>query len=390
MIKIDDVKKIAVIGSGAMGHGIAQVFALAGYSVSMTDVRQEFLDSAMKRISSSLEVMVGKGKITRDEMERVLKQNITATTDTAAAVNGAGLVVEAVPEVMELKKDIFRKLSGMASADALLVTNTSTMSITEISTAVTNPGRFAGMHFFNPVTAMKLVEVIYGRETSESAIDLICGISSKCGKVPVKVLKDSPGFIVNRINAPNQALLSAILDEGKIKPADIDSMMKKIGVKMAPFETADFVGLDVFTHTLEYYSETLSPQYRPGKYLSEKVSSNKLGMKTGEGIYSWSNGRAVIDSSGESREITALHFLSVQINEAVKVYREGIAGSTEDIDSAVKFGMNAFAGPFALAAGMQPAQISDALNYLAERYRLDILRPEPEILDGSFRSLGKQ
>jgi len=230
------------------------------------------------------------------------------------------------------------------------------------------------------------VEVIHGERSGDEAISLLCGVAEKCGKVPVKVLKDSPGFIVNRINAPNQALLNAILDEGKIKPAEIDSVMKKIGVKMAPFETADFVGLDVFSHTLEYYSKTLSPQYKPGSYLADKIRRNELGMKSGKGIYDWSSGKAAIETAGECMEITPLHLLSVQINEAVRVLKEGIAGSTEDIDRAVKFGMNAFAGPFALASGIQPSQISDSLRYLVSRFNLTILEPEPEILDGSFKN----
>lgn len=390
MININDVNRIAVIGSGAMGHGIAQVCAVAGYTVYMTDIKQEFLNVAMTKVRASLEFMVSKSKLTKEDADRVLSRNIVTTLDMDEAVKGADIVIEAVPEIMDLKKKVFRKVSEIASSAAVLATNTSTMSITEISSVVKNPERFAGMHFFNPVTIMKLVEVIYGGKSGDGAVDLLCEISQRCGKMPVKVLKDAPGFIVNRISAPNQALLSAILDEGKIRPDEIDCVMKKMGIRMAPFETADFVGLDVFSHTLEYYSETLSPQYRPGRYLADKIIRNELGMKSGKGIYDWSSGKAAIDSSSECKEITPVHFLSVQINEAVKVYKEGIASSTEDIDNAVKFGMNAFAGPFALAAGMQPVQISDALCYLAGRFGLGMLKPEPEILDGSFKTLGKQ
>ena len=381
-----DVKKVAVIGSGAMGHGIAQVFAVAGYSVCMTDIRQELLDNAMIKIRDGLKLMISRGKLTEEDAGRILAHGISATTDTSEAVKGAEIVIEAIPEIMELKKKVFKNLSDITGNDVILATNTSTMSITEIASVVKNPERFAGMHFFNPVPVMKLVEVIHGERSGDEAINLLCGVAEKCGKVPVKVLIDSPGFIVNRINAPNQALLNAILDEGKIKPAEIDSVMKKMGVKMAPFETADFVGLDVFSHTLEYYSETLSPQYKPGRYIADKIRKNELGMKSGKGIYDWSSGKAAIETQSECREITPLHLLSVQINEAVKVFKEGIAGSTEDIDRAVKFGMNAFAGPFTLASGIQPSQISDSLNYLASRFNLTILEPEPDILDGSFKN----
>jgi len=309
--------------------------------------------------------------------------------DTAEAVKDAQIVIEAVPEIMDLKKKVFAELSDLAAKDAILATNTSTMSVSEIGSVVDDPTRFVGMHFFNPVTRMKLVEIIYGDKTSDETVDLLCAVSEKCNKIPVKVLKDHPGFIVNRISAPNQALLSAILDEGKIKPAQIDSKMKQLGVKMAPFETADFVGIDVFCHTLNYYAETLSPQYKPGKVLSEKMKNNELGMKTGKGIYNWENGKAVIDDSSQTEEITPVHFMAIQVNEAVKVFKEGIAASTSDIDDGVKYGMNAFAGPFALASGMPPEQLTEALNFLKDRYHLDFLTPEPEIVDGSFKTLGK-
>ncbi len=386
---IEDVKKITVIGSGAMGHGIAQVYAAAGFSVCMTDISRETLEHAVNKVKESLEFLIKRGKLSQNEMNVILGNNLKTTLNMSEAVDGAQIVVEAVPEIMDLKKKVFTELSAIVSQDAVLATNTSTMSISEIASVVKNPERFAGLHFFNPVNIMKLVEVIFGDKTSERTVDMLCGLSVKCGKIPVKVLKDRPGFIVNRISAPNQAFLNAILDEGKVQPAEIDCVMKKMGIKMAPFETADFVGLDVFTHTLEYYEKTLSPEYRPGKFLRDKLGNGELGQKSGKGIYDWSSGKAAIDSSHECRDLNPVHFLSIQINEAVKVFKEGIARSVGDIDSAVKYGMNAFAGPFALASGMQPAQIVDALNYLSERFGLTILRPEPEIIDGSFKNFGK-
>ncbi|MEJ5361925.1 MAG: 3-hydroxyacyl-CoA dehydrogenase family protein [Spirochaetota bacterium] len=387
MQSINDVKKIAVIGSGAMGHGIAQVCAQNGLMVTMIDIKQEFLDNAIKKVKESLDFLASKGKL-QGTVDEVLGK-ISVTTDLQKGVSDAQVIIEAVPENIQLKKDVFAKASAACASDAILATNTSTMSITEIATAVTNPERFAGMHFFNPVTRMKLVELIYGAKTSENTINILFELTKKIDKFPVKVLKDRPGFIVNRISAPNQALLSAILDEGKIHPAQIDGKMKKMGVKMAPFETADFVGLDVFCHTLEYYAQTLSPQYKPGKFLLECLEKGKLGMKSGKGIYEWKDGKAIIPEMPDTEEITPLHLMAVQVNEAVKVYKEGIAASVQDIDDGVKYGMNAFAGPFALASGVQPQQLADCLNYLAQRFKLDILKPEPEIIDGSFKTIGR-
>ncbi len=387
MQNVSDVKKIAVIGSGAMGHGIAQVCAQSGLMVTMIDIKQEFLDNALKKVRDGLDFLASKGKL-QGTVDEVLGK-ISVTTDLQKGVSDAQIIIEAVPENMQLKKDVFSKASSSCSKDAILATNTSTMSITEIATAVTNPERFAGMHFFNPVTRMKLVELIYGAKTSESTINILYELTKKIDKYPVKVLKDRPGFIVNRISAPNQALLSAILDEGTINPAQIDGKMKKMGVKMAPFETADFVGLDVFCHTLEYYAQTLSPQYKPGKFLLGCLEKGQLGMKSGKGIYEWKDGKAIIPDMPDTDEITPLHFMAVQVNEAVKVFKEGIAASVQDIDDGVKYGMNAFAGPFALASGVQPQQLADCLHYLAERYKLDIVKPEPEIIDGSFKTIGR-
>ncbi len=388
-MNIDDVKKIAIIGSGAMGHGIAQIAAMAGYQVFMKDIKQEFLDNGIQKVNESLQILAGKGKISKEDADNIINNLIVTTLDTAEAVDGAQIVIEAVPEIMDLKKKVFKELSDLSAKDAILATNTSTMSVSEIGSVVENPERFIGMHFFNPVNRMKLVEIIYGDKTSDEAVDLLCEVSEKCNKIPVKVLKDKPGFIVNRISAPNQALLSAILDEDKIKPEQIDSKMKKMGVKMAPFETADFVGIDVFCHTLDYYAETLSPQYRPGSYLTGKMDKNELGMKTGQGIYKWESGKAVIDDASETDEITPIHFMAIQVNEAVKVFKEGIAESTQDIDDGVKYGMGAFAGPFTLASGMPPEQLTEALNYLKNRFDLEFLAPEPEIEDGSFKTLGQ-
>ena len=387
-MKLEDIKKIAVIGSGAMGHGIAQVCIMAGYTVVMVDVKQEFLDNGMKKVKESMDFLVGKGKLSAEDKDRMMGQ-LSTSLDNKAAVADVQVVIEAVPEIMDLKKKVFAEVSSAAPADALLASNTSTMSITEIATAVTNPERFLGMHFFNPVNRMKLVEVIFGQKTSAENVDLLCELSKKIGKIPVKVLKDSPGFIVNRIGAPNQALISAILDEGAIKPDEIDSIMKQVGMPMGPFELADYVGIDVFYHTLKYYSETLSKDFTPGKTLQALLDKGDLGMKTGKGIYEWEGGKAKIDTSKTSTEITPMEFLAIQVNEAVRVYKEGIAESVEDIDQGMVHGMRAFAGPFTLAAGTDPKQLTDTLNKLHTKYGLDIFKPEPEIQDGSFKTMGK-
>ncbi len=388
-MNIGDIKKIAVIGSGAMGHGIAQVCATAGYTVAMQDIKQEFVGRGMAGIKASVDFLVGKGKMAPDQAKIILENLLQPTTDLARAVSDAQVVIEAVPEIMDLKKSVFANVSKLAPADAILATNTSTMSISEIATAVTNPGRFLGMHFFNPVNRMKLVEIIKGEKSGDGNADLLAEVSRKIGKIPVKVLKDRPGFIVNRINAPNQALLNAILDEGKIAPQELDSAMQKTGMPMGPFELADFVGLDVFAHTLEYYAKTLSPEFAPGKVIKAKLAAGQLGMKSGQGIYEWKNGKAVIDTSRETTDITPMEMLAIQLNEAVRVYKEGIAASVSDIDQAVVHGMKAFAGPFAICANVDAGMLTASLDKLHARFGLSIFKPEPEVSDGSYKNFGK-
>ncbi|MGB5218501.1 MAG: 3-hydroxyacyl-CoA dehydrogenase family protein [Smithella sp.] len=386
-MKLEDVKKIAVIGSGAMGNGIAQVCAMTGLKAVMVDIKQEFVDKGMATVTKSLDFLVSKGKLTAEKKAEVMG-NLSTSLSNAEAVKDAQVIIEAVPEIMDLKKKVCAELSAAAPADALIASNTSTMSISEIATAGKNPERILGMHFFNPAPVMKGVEVIYAKKTTDANVDLLCELTKKIGKVPIKVLKDSPGFIVNRIGAPNQALISAILDDGKIKTDSIDTIMKALaGMPMGPFELADYVGIDVFYHTLKYYSETLSPEFKPGKVLQNMLDSGKLGMKTGQGIYTWEGGKAKIDASEQSKDIGPMEFLSIQINEAVRVYKEKIAASTADIDLGMVHCMRAFAGPFALGAGMEPAQLADTLNKLHARFGLKIFKPEPEIVDGSFKTM---
>lgn len=388
-MSVQDIQNTAVIGAGAMGSGIAQVLAMAGYKVTMVDVDQSFINRGLATIERGLDFRINRGTMTEAQKTELLMQRLSTSLDIRGAVAGAQVVIEAVPEQMDLKKDLFETVAVATPQDALIASNTSTMSITELATAVNNPGRFVGMHFFNPVPAMRLVEVIAGEKTKDDALDLTCQLVEAIGKIPVRVLKDRPGFIVNRISAPNMALINAVLEEGKIRPDEVDTFMRQTGMKIAPFELADFVGLDVYYHVLSYYSQTLSPDYAPKQVLTAMVERGDLGMKTGKGIYTWKDGQAQIDLSKQSTEITPLEFLAIQINEAVRVYKEQIAASIDDIDMAMVHGMRAVAGPFTLTAGMDHLQLADALHRLQERFDMSIYHPEPEIIDGSFKKLGR-
>ncbi|MGB4269607.1 MAG: 3-hydroxyacyl-CoA dehydrogenase family protein, partial [Spirochaetota bacterium] len=197
-----------------------------------------------------------------------------------------------------------------------------------------------------------------------------------------------PGFIVNRINAPLQPLWSAILDERKILPASIDTLMKNHGAKMGPFELMDFVGLDVIYNVMQYYKTTLSPEWNPGTFITECVKKNELGMKTGKGIYVWEGGKAIIDSSTVTDIIKPIDPLAVQLNEAIRVLKEKVAASAEDIDKGQDAGMNQ-PGPFKTAMNIDHKLLAERLNWMSEKYNLTYLKPEPEIQDGSFKSFLK-
>ena len=386
-MRVRAIQKVTVIGSGAMGNGIAEVHIVNGYMVTMVDINEELLHKAVNKIASNLKFLVSKEKITQEAMNDALAR-LSTSTDVAQAVKDADCIIEAVPEIMDLKKNIFKTVSVYAPVNAIIASNTSSLSISELASVVSEPSRFAGFHFFNPVNRMRLVEVIYGEKTSDETVEALMDLGTKLGKVAIKVLRDRPGFIVNRINAPLQPLWSAILDEGKISPASIDTLMKNHGAKMGPFELMDFVGLDVIYNVMQYYKTTLSPEWEPGKFIQGCIKKNELGMKTGKGIYLWQGGKAIIDTSTTTDIIKPIDPLAVQLNEAIRVLKEKVAVSAEDIDKGQEAGMNQ-PGPFKTAMNIDHKLLAERLAWLSKTYNLSYIKPEPEFSDGSFKSFLK-
>ncbi|HQG30759.1 MAG TPA: 3-hydroxyacyl-CoA dehydrogenase NAD-binding domain-containing protein [Deltaproteobacteria bacterium] len=376
-----DVKKIAVIGSGAMGNGIAQVGLMAGYTVTMNDVEQRFIDRGVATIKDSLSKFVSKGKITEDANKDMLSR-LKTTTDLKEAVSDADLVIEAVFEDLTLKKKVFADLDAYAPANAVLASNTSSMSITAIASAAKKPERVVGMHFFNPAVLLKLVEVIYADQSSDAAIQTTFDVAKKMNKVPVIVRKDSPGFIYNRVNAPTGLLLQLILDKGSPTPAQFDAAFKAL-MPMTPFELLDYVGLDIVQHTQGYYAQTLSKDYTPRKVLTDMVESGNLGKKTGKGIYDWSAGRPRIDTSNPTTEYDFTHMVALQVNEATKCLEEGVTNDPKDIDLAIANGGGGM-GPFAIAKSVGYDKLVARCNELADKFGIEVFRPTKTMKEGKI------
>lgn len=284
-------KNIVVIGAGTMGNGIAHTFAQTGFKVNLVDVSQEALDRGIKTITTNLDRIIAKGNLTEEEKANTLA-NISTFTALEDAVKGADLIVEAATENINLKLKIFQQMDAAAPADCILATNTSSISITKIASVTSRPEKVIGMHFMNPVPIMKLVEIIKGYSTSKETFSAIYEMSKTLGKVPVEV-NDYPGFVANRILMPmiNEAIYS--LYEGVAGVEEIDTVMK-LGMAhpMGPLQLADFIGLDVCLSIMNVlYDGFKNPKYAPCPLLVNMVTAKKLGVKSGEGFYDYSESK---------------------------------------------------------------------------------------------------
>jgi enoyl-CoA hydratase/3-hydroxyacyl-CoA dehydrogenase len=381
-MKVEDIKKIAVMGAGDMGHGIAEVALLSGCKVALRDIEQRFVDKGLARIKESLEKLVEKQKVT-EENKRAMLANIEIFVDLDAAVKDADFIVEAIPEIMDLKKQMFQALDKSAPAHAVLSSNTSTMSISEIASATKRPDKVVGMHFFNPAVLMRLVEVIKGDKTSEDTMQVTYDLVLKMNKIPVRVEKDVPGFIYNRVIAPSGVLLGAILDKGLATPEEIDARMRKLGMPMGPYETMDYVGLDIHYHVLLYLGDKLSPDFKPGKWLKAKIDAGTLGKKTGKGIYDWSKGRPDIDLTKAKEDFDPTDLIAVQVNEATKLLEEGVVKSPDDIDKAMINGGSGI-GPFQLAKGIGYDKIAKRCEEMAKQFGMKTFEPTETLKRGNI------
>ena len=284
---MSDGEHVVVIGAGTMGHGIAQVSAAAGCTVTLVDTRSELVEHGRTRIAANLAEGVRRGKLTAADREATLARVGTAT-DIRSAARGADLVIEAVPERMALKREIFTALDEAAAEDALLASNTSSLSISEMQAATRRPQRMLGLHFFNPVHINRLVEIVRGRGTSEDAIARALGFVARIGKEAI-VVNDSPGFATSRLGVLLGLEAMRMLEEGVASAADIDRALE-LGYRhpMGPLRLTDLVGLDVRLDIARYLHEQLGAEcFRPPRILERMVAEGRLGRKSGRGFYDW-------------------------------------------------------------------------------------------------------
>ena len=334
------LNKITVLGSGIMGHGIAQISAMNGYQVVLRDIEQRFLDSAMGKIKWSLDKLVEKNKIKKEESDKIYGR-IKPIVDLKDALVDTDLLIEAVPEDLNLKKKVYSEVDQFAAEKTVYASNTSTLPISEISQLTSRPDRFIGLHFFNPPQLMKLVEVIPGAKTGKSIVDLGINLVKSLGKDPILCNKDVPGFIVNRVFIPLVHEAAYCLESDGKTMTQIDSAVKfKLFLPMGIFELADYTGIDVIHKaTVEMYSRD-KKVIHPHPMIAQLFSSGKLGKKSGDGFYSYGekNYERVPLSEEEATQYDPIRMLSVALNNASWLITNNVCNK-EDLELALRLGM---------------------------------------------------
>jgi 3-hydroxyacyl-CoA dehydrogenase len=333
---VENIDRVAVLGAGNMGHGITEVVALAGYDVTMRDVEDEFVESGYEDIGWSLDKLEDNGQI--EDSAGVLSR-IDATTDLEAAVSDADLVIEAAPERMELKREIYTDLDKLAPEETILASNTSSLSITDIASATNRAEQVVGTHYFNPPVMMDLVEVIYGEQTSDKTAEAAHDFVESLGKTPIYVRKDVQGFVVNSVLGPFMVEPAWMVsnDEATIREADA-AMVHQRGYPMGPFELADMTGIDIGYSVREEAGITNPP------LIEEKVENEELGRKTGKGYYDYENGNGADYEEDDGEGFDTLRVEARMVNEAAKLIGNDVA-TAEAIDTGMRLGAGFSEGP---------------------------------------------
>lgn len=386
---LDDIDTIAVLGAGNMGHGIAEVAALSGYTITLRDIKEEFVEDGYDQIEWSLGKLAENDQISEEDADDALDR-ITPLVDMEEAVGDADLIIEAVPEQMEIKEDVYGDVEEYAPEHTIFATNTSSLSITDLSEKTERPEQFCGMHFFNPPVRMDLVEVISGEHTVEETLDVTEQLAESFDKTPVRVRKDTPGFIVNRILVPLMNEACWIVSEDDATMEEVDSTVKfDMGLPMGAFELGDQVGNDVTYHVLEYMHDVLGDAYEPAPLLEEVIEEERYGKKTDEGFYEYGEDSegAQIPTDAGSEEIKH-RLIAVMANEVGNLVGNDVA-PVEEIDEAVKLGAGYPNGPAKIADQTGLDTLVETLDDLHEgsdapRYEVSEYLRERSEEEGTF------
>jgi len=375
-----EIQRVAVIGTGLMGHGVAQAFAVKGYEVNLLSRSNDSLKKAVQEIEWSLNKFVEKGRISRGEAEAALSRIVTTTSYEEAAAD-VDLAVECVSENMDLKRRVFSKIDETAPSHAIIATNTSTLSVTEMGKATGRPEKTVGMHWFIPPQMTKLIEVIRGNDTSSETVNAIMDVSRKLGKTPILCKKDARGFIVSRILVAvfNEAFWT--LTHGEASMEEIDASAKHIGgFPMGWFELVDFVGVDLEYDVGKILYEAYGKRFQPCPELTEPlVKERKLGQKTGIGFYDWSKGRPHIPSELAGK-YDIKRAWAVAANEAAWMIQEDVA-EPESIDVGMKLGTGWPSGPCEYSDNKGLNLILDQLEAAYSKHKTELYKPCPLLAD---------
>ena len=374
------INQITVLGSGIMGHGIAQISAMAGYNVILRDIEQAFLDKAMDKIKWSINKLVEKQKISQSEAEKIFNR-IHPVVDLEQSLKNSNLIIEAVPEDLNLKKKVYEEIEKVATDDMIFASNTSTLPISEISAFTSRPDKFIGLHFFNPPQLMPLVEIIPGSKTEQQVTDLTINLVKEVKKTPILCRKDVPGFIVNRIFIPLVHEAAYCLDRSGASMVEVDSASKyKMALPMGIFELADYTGMDVIHKaTSEMYSRDKKVIF-PHPKIQQLYENKELGQKTGKGFYQYQgdNYERIQLTEEAAEKFDPIPLVSVAVNNASWLISNGVC-NREELEQALKLGMGLKRELFTTAESVGIQNIINTLKDLQTKYG-SFYEPDPYLL----------
>jgi enoyl-CoA hydratase/3-hydroxyacyl-CoA dehydrogenase len=370
---IDGIDRVAVLGAGNMGHGITEVAAFAGYDITMRDIDEEIVEDGYEEIVWSVEKLADAGKL--DESPANILSRIERTTDLAAAVSDADVVVEVVPEDMDIKREVFAAIDEHAPANALLTSNTSSLSVTDIAAATDRPERVVGTHFFNPPVKMELVEVIYGEKTSDETAEAAYAFCESLGKTPIYVRKDIHRFVVNNVLGPfiDEPHWMVSHGEATIREADA-AMVHRLGYPMGPFELLDMTGIEVSYHVRQSGDIEVPP------LMESKVEANELGRKTGTGYYEYEDSEGPDYEEGDGEDFDTFRVEATIINEAARLIGDSVA-TADAIDTAMTLGTGWPEGPCERADAIGLDDVVRKLRTLHDEYGAERYDPADYLIE---------